>query len=59
MGDHDERENEGSSEASLATRPSTGETLETERLKARHGEMLSERELLESGRTLSQKRSRR
>ena len=53
-------------EASLATRPATGEALETERLKARLGEMLLERELLEakialleSGRPLAQKRSRR
>ena len=35
-------------EASLATRPATGEALETERLKARLGEMLLERELLEA-----------
>jgi transposase len=53
-------------EASLATRPATGEALETERLKARLGEMLLERELLEakialveSGRPLAQRRSRR
>ena len=53
-------------EASLATRPPTGEVLETERLKARLGEMLLERELLEakiagleSGRPLAQRRSRR
>ena len=53
-------------EASLATRPATGEALETGRLKARLGEMLLERELLEakiavleSGRPLAQKRSRR
>jgi transposase len=35
-------------EASLATRPVTGEAMETERLKARLGEMLLERELLEA-----------
>jgi transposase-like protein len=35
-------------EASLATRPATGEALETERLKARLGAMLLERELLEA-----------
>ena len=53
-------------EASLATRPATGEALESERLKARLGEMLLERELLEakialleSGRPLAQRRSRR
>jgi transposase-like protein len=53
-------------EASLVIRPATGEALETERLKARLGEMLLERELLEakialleSGRPLAQKRSRR
>ena len=53
-------------EASLATRPTTGEALESERLKARLGEMLLERELLEakialleSGRPLAQRRSRR
>jgi transposase-like protein len=53
-------------EASLAIRPATGEALETERLKARLGEMLLERELLEAkiamlenGRPLAQKRSRR
>src|SRR5205814_10512244 len=34
-------------EAALTTRPSNGETLESERLKARLGEMLLERELLE------------
>ena len=34
-------------EAGLATRPATGEALESERLKARLGEMLLERELLE------------
>ena len=53
-------------EASLATRPTDGEALETERLKARLGAMLLERELLEakiavleSGRPLAQRRSRR
>ena len=53
-------------EASLATRSATSEALETERLKARLGEMLLERELLEakiagleSGRPLAQRRSRR
>ncbi len=53
-------------EARLATRPATGEALETERLKARLGEMLLERELLEakiavleSGRPLARRRSRR
>ena len=35
-------------EASLATRPSNGEALESERLKAKLGEMLLERELLEA-----------
>jgi transposase len=35
-------------EASLTTRPATGAALETERLKARLGEMLLERELLEA-----------
>src|SRR6476620_9298981 len=35
-------------EASLATRPPNGEALETERLKAKLGEMLLERELLEA-----------
>ena len=34
-------------EAALATRPSNGEALESERLKARLGEMLLEHELLE------------
>ena len=52
-------------EAGLATRPATGEALESERLKARLGAMLLERELLEakialleSGRPLA-RRSRR
>ena len=35
-------------EAKLATRPTEGEALESERLKARLGEMLLERELLEA-----------
>ena len=35
-------------EASLATRPTTGEGLESERLKAKLGEMLLERELLDA-----------
>jgi transposase-like protein len=35
-------------EASLSTRPTDGETLESGRLKARLGEMLLERELLEA-----------
>lgn len=35
-------------EASLATRPADGEALESDRLKARLGEMLLERELLEA-----------
>jgi transposase len=35
-------------EAKLATRPTEGEALEGERLKARLGEMLLERELLEA-----------
>ena len=35
-------------EASLATRPTTGEGLDSERLKAKLGEMLLERELLEA-----------
>ena len=53
-------------EAGLASRPTDGEALESERLKARLGEMLLERELLEakmarleSGRPLAQRRSRR
>jgi transposase len=53
-------------EAILTTRPATGAALETERLKARLGEMLLERELLEakiavleSGRPLAQKRLKR
>ena len=35
-------------EASLATRPTPGDALESERLKAKLGEMLLERELLEA-----------
>ena len=35
-------------EASLSTRPTDGEALESERLKARLGEMLLERELVEA-----------
>src|SRR3712207_5494418 len=35
-------------EASLATRPTAGEEIESERLKAKVGEMLLERELLEA-----------
>jgi hypothetical protein len=53
-------------EASLATRPGTGEVLETERLRARFGEMLLEGELLEakitlleSSRPLAQRKSGR
>lgn len=52
-------------EASLATRPADGEELESERLKARLGEMLLERELLEAriaalegGRPLARRRPR-
>lgn len=52
-------------EASLATRPADGEGPESERLKARPGEMLLERELLEAkiaalegGRPLARRRSR-
>jgi hypothetical protein len=55
-------------EASLATRPTNGEALESDRLKARLGEMLLERELLEAkiaaleardSRPLTQRRPRR
>lgn len=53
-------------EAALATRPSDGETLESERLKARLGEMLLEHELLEqkittleAGRPLARRRWKR
>ena len=35
-------------EASLASKPTTGEALQSERLKARLGEMLMEQELLEA-----------
>ena len=52
-------------EASLASRPADGGTLESERLKARLGEMLLERELLEgkiaaleAGRPLARRRPR-
>ena len=52
-------------EANLATRPEGAEALESERLKARLGEMLLERELLEAkiaalegGRPLARRRSR-
>ena len=53
-------------EAALATRPTDGEALDSARLKARLGEMLLERELLEekvaaleSGRPVARRRSRR
>jgi transposase len=53
-------------EASLATRPTSSEGLESERLKAKLGEMLLERELLEAKitaleahRPLARRRSRR
>ena len=53
-------------EASLATRPTDSEALETERLKAKLGEMLLERELLEANiaalkanRPLARQKSRR
>jgi transposase len=53
-------------EASLATRSTDGEALETERLKAKLGERLLERELLEAkvaaleaNRPLARRRSRR
>ena len=52
-------------EASLVTRPTNGADLESERLKAKLGEMLLERELLEAkiaaleeNRPLARKRSR-
>jgi transposase len=52
-------------EASLATRPTTAEGFESERLKAKLGEMLLERELLEAkiaaleaNRPLARRRSR-
>lgn len=43
-------------EAGLSTRPTDGEALESERLKARLGEMLLERELLEAKITLLEAR---
>jgi len=53
-------------EAALATRPADGETLASERLKARLGEMLLRQELLEekiaaleAGRPLARRRPRR
>ena len=53
-------------EASLATRPTTGDDLESERLKAKLGELLLEREWLEAkiaaleeSRPLARRRSRR
>jgi len=53
-------------EAALAARPTDGETLESERLKARLGEMLLQHELLEQkitslegGRPLDRRRWRR
>lgn len=53
-------------EAALATRPENGEVLETERLKAKLGEVMVERDLLhekiavlESGRPLARRRPRR
>jgi len=53
-------------EASLAARPTDGETLESERLKARLGDMLLKHELLEQkitslegGRPLVRRRSKR
>ena len=53
-------------EARLTTRPTPGDDLESERLKAKLGEMLLERELLEAtiaaleaNRPLARKRSRR
>ena len=55
----------GAGEASLATRPTDGADLESERLKAKLGEMLLERELLdakiaalEANRPLARRRSR-
>ena len=52
-------------EAGLASRPAEGEELESERLKARLGEMLLERELLEAkiaaleaGRPLARRKSK-
>ena len=46
-------------EASLSTRPTDGETLESQRLKARLGEMLLERELLEAKMTALEARGPR
>ena len=53
-------------EATLASRPTDGSTLESERLKARLGEMLLKQELLEQkitvlegGRPLARRRSQR
>ena len=43
-------------EAALTTKPAVGEDLESERLKARLGEMLLERELLEAKITLLEAR---
>ena len=52
-------------EAALATRPATGEAVESQRLKAKLGEVLIERDLLaekiailEAGRPLARRRSR-
>ncbi len=52
-------------EAALVTRPATGEALENQRLKAKLGEVLIERDLLaekivalEAGRPLARRRSR-
>ena len=52
-------------EAALATRPATGEVVESQRLKAKLGEVLIERDLLaekiaalEDGRPLARRRSR-
>ena len=52
-------------EAALATRPTTGEAIESQRLKAKLGEVLIERDLLaekiallEAGRPLARRRSR-
>ena len=52
-------------EAALATRPATGEAIESQRLKAKLGEVLIERDLLaekiallEAGRPLARRRSR-
>jgi transposase-like protein len=52
-------------EAALATRPTSGETVQSQRLKAKLGEVLIERDLLaekiaalEAGRPLARRRSR-